>query len=394
MSNFNRIIPRKDTYGNWNIAATGVTPLYLAEGEMAIVLADSASAVLGLSNPSNAPQAGPPTQRKPNFGEFLYIKIGLGTLVPWQGLPVLFPDRKVNIPDGRTLGTRNNGANHVYANSVDAIFEILKPIYTAPEGSMGLTTGGTLSPSGFIQGASAPNSLYEVGETVVDVYANVLPVAHSFSIVNGQVYEVTLSNVAIGSPQIGTASATIAQFSRLISNKYTTSEANSLRDNSQGLFYREFNATLTDTGPNPQGVASVFTTNTPFISAVYPEYIGTSTIDITGLTPAQRGAFVTGNLQRLLKGRSPINGGAKYSIVYGSTPEWFYYAIPATFFTGMTMLDALNANQYNESGAYPPSFLRDALVTVNGRYSGVAYKIIMSREQVFNSTIQITIFPS
>lgn len=394
MSNFNRLIPRKDTYGNWNTAATGATPLYLAEGEMAIVLADTMSATLGMSNPSNAPQVGPPTQRKPNFGEFLYLKIGLGTLVPWQGLPVLFPDRKVNISDGRTLGTRLNGTNHVYANSVDAIFEILKPLYTAPEGSFSLSTGGSIAPNGYIQGTSSLNSIYEVGEVVTDVYANVQPVAHTFSIVNGQVGETTSGTVTIGAAQVGTAQATIPPFSRLIANQYITSEANAARDNGQGIFFRNFNASLTDTGPNNQGVASIVATNTSGIIAVYPEYIGTSSIDITGMTPAQRGAFIIGNLQRLLKGRGAINGGAKYPIVYGSTPQWFYYAVPSTFFTGMSMVDALNSNQYNENGAYPPSLLKDASVTVNGRYSGVGYKIIMSREQVFNSTIEITIIPA
>ena len=391
MSNFNRLIPRKDTYTNWNTEATQATPLYLAEGEMAIVLADAMSANLGLSNPSSAPQSGPPTTRKPNFGELLHIKIGLGTLVPWQGLPVIFPDRTVNISQGRILGTRSNGTDHMYANSVDAIYAILKPLYQAPEGSMTLTTGGTLGSNGYIQGASSLNGLYEVGQIVPDVYGNVNPVPHSFAIVNGQLREVTSAVTLIGAAQVGTASATIPAFSRLISNQFTVAEPNSARDNGSGVFFRTFNAALTDTGPNAQGNPTTILTNSPQVLAVYPEYIGTSIIDITTMTPAQRGDFLLANLMRLLKGKAGIGA---YSIVYPAGPAWFYYALPATFFTGMTILDAFNSNQYQESGAYPPSFLKDALVTVPGRYTGVAYKIIVSRERNYNISIPVTINPA
>lgn len=380
MSTFNRIVPRKDTYGNWNTAATtGTLPLYLAVGELAIVLADDVSASLGLSNYLNSPLAGAPTTRKPNFGELLYVKVGLGDAVMWQNLPVLFPDRTVNIPNGRLLGARQNGATYNFANSVDAIYAILKPLYQGPDVSMSLTTNG-----------ASLEYLYEVGAITPNVTGNVYPNRHSFPILNGQLYEVTGGNyTAIGAAEVATDPNTIGSFSRLIEANFKILPANSSVDGN-GNFSRYFLAQVIDKGPDASGNPGRANSNTTQATAVYPEYLGVSPVDISSMTDLQAGDFVRTNLLRLLKPRGPINGGNPYGFQYNAVPLWLYYAVPAQFFTGMSMVDAFNSDQYTSTGAYPPSLVKSALisvpVTVSGAssflYQNVPYVIIRSRNTV------------
>jgi hypothetical protein len=241
-SAFTRITQRSATYSEWE-AQNKNTPggLKLAVGEVCVIIADQASAAAGLSN--TVAQPGPLKDRLANTGEVLGTKVGNGANLRWDEIPTNYHIPTVNFPNGggRVLGTRHNGASHVYDHPGKMFKALFAPVYAAPEVILSITSAGNN-----INGA-----LLEVGQALPTVLVNARPSLRSYPIRRGRIYEENSRRTQIGPDETAISPNSIIAFSRE-SVAFKIVPATGTRRN-DGVFVRRFFADVTDKRPSKEG---------------------------------------------------------------------------------------------------------------------------------------------
>lgn len=392
---YNRLIPRIDTYTNWDAANTlqmlaNKPGLYLAMGEMAVVLADTGSANAGFSLPSTASPselAKPAQKRKAKDGEVLMIKIGMGLLATWANLPVIFPNREIHIDSGkgRLLGERVNQSDpYNFLNINDAVYKILEGVYTPPTANLAINSTGGLH-----------TTLLEVGAAIQGMSLTLTPFPQSYQVWTGQLYETTNGT----SPTFGTAETqvrggtnpiNISAFTRT-NLQYSNSTNFIIKPTDQiesGVIKRKFIGNITDDRPSPEGNNTVGS-NGVEVSAAYPEFTGvvqTTAAALEAMSPAQLGAYIQQNLQPRIAYAGSYGGPSQpYSVVAGSI---VIYAIPnATRFMS-SVIDhnvSTSENQYALGKEYDNTKALQALISKTGQYANVGYTVVRSVDKIFGA---------
>ena len=339
MSQFTRIALRTATYADWE-AQNNNTPggLKLMEGEVCIILADQASAAAGLSN--TIAQPGPQKDRMmANTGEVIGNKVGSGAGVRWDELPINFPFSGINFPSGggRVLGTRDNGASHVYNHPGKAWNAVFGPVYSAPVVGAAITSNG-----GNINGA-----VFEVGQDLPAVAVIGYPSIRSYPIKRGRIFEenpATGARTQLGVDETAISPNTIGNFSRQVP-AFELTKTNSFR-NGNGIFERRFFADVTDTRPSNEGGEVTSESGRLAAYAAFPTFFG-QTNEPMPADPAARGAFLQRICSQRIVGRENYAPG---SVIFqpGFRP---LFAFPASYGPLRDILDVTNNSQLGYTGA-------------------------------------------
>jgi hypothetical protein len=392
---YNRLIPRIDTYTNWDTANTlqmslNKPGLYLAMGEMAVVLADTASANAGLSLPATATPselAKPAYKRKAKAGEVLMIKIGMGLLATWSNLPVIFPNREIHIDGGkgRFLGTRVNQSDpYNFLNINDAVYKILEGVYTPPSAGLVMNSTG---------GAHA--TLLEVGAAIQGVDLTLTPYPQTYQVWTGQIYETTngiTQNFGAAESQVrgGTNPVNISAFTRTNlqysgSNDFIVLPTDQIES---GVIKRKFIGKVTDDRPSPDGNNTV-SSNGVEVSAAYPEFTGVVNITAAALeamTPTALGSYIQQNLQARIAQPGSYGGPSQpYSVNAGDV---IIYAIPNVTRYMSSVIDhnvSTSENQFAAGKEYDNTKALQATISKAGFYTNVAYTVVRSVDTIYGS---------
>lgn len=391
---YNRLIPRIDTYTNWDTANTlqlslNKPGLYLAMGEMAVVLADSVSANAGLSLPSTASQSElnkPANKRKAKEGEVLMVKIGMGLLATWNSLPVLFPNREIHIQGGmgRFLGTRNNQQEpYNFLNINDAVYEVFKGVYTPPSASLSMFSDG-----------GEHGGLLEVGAAVTGLGITLTPYPRTYQVWTGQIYEYTngiykFFGAAETQVQGGSNPISISEFTRTnlqysLSPNFVVLPTDQIES---GVFKRKFVGQVTDTRPSPDGNNTVGT-NGLEVRAAYPEFTGVVNIaaaTLEAMSPSDLGRYIQLHLQpRIVYPGSYGGPGQEYIVVPGDV---IVYAYPNDTRYMSSVIDFnvnLTVNQFAPGAEYDNTRALQATITSPlGHYTNVSYTVVRSVDYIF-----------
>jgi hypothetical protein len=338
MSGFTRIAHRTATYAEW-VAQNNNTPggLKLMQGEICVIIADQASAAAGLSNP--VAQPGPLAERFANTGEVLGTKIGNGANLRWDETPTNYHIPKINYGNGggRVLGTRENGATHVYDHPGKMFQAIFAPVYSRPEVAVNI-----LSNSAGINGA-----VYEVGQDIANVQVFVAPSIRSYPIKRGRAYEENPSNGArtqLGADETANSPNTIGSFSRSVP-AFEIVPGNSTR-RGDGYFVRRFFADVTDTRPSNEGGEVTAESGRLEVYAAFPTFFGKTTQPLPA-GEAARGTFLQANCTPTIIGRQNFNSGSQI-YTNGERPVFAY---PASYGPLRDILDVTGSSQLGYTGA-------------------------------------------
>lgn len=358
MSGFNRFQPRTDTYANWETVNNN-TPggLRILQGEICVIIADPASAAAGLSN-ILADTTQPKNLRLANTGEVLGFKMGEGAAQRWDEMPIMFHLPNINFGNGsgRILGTRQNGATHVYNHPGKALRAIFAPVYSAPDLGVSLTSNGN----------SINGALFEVGQSIPGAAVNVQPYLHSYRIKLGQAYEVTSGRTQLGLDETAGDPNTIAAFSRALAG-FSLTPGTAQYDGGSGTFRRNFLAAVTDTRPSNEGGEVRTESGVLEVRAAYPAFFGKSAATMP-TDPAQLGAFIQANGTPMLRYRGRYDAG-KVAYRNGERPLFFY---PAAWGSLSQILDELGLNQLGYGGAAFNAPV-NAVLSKAGQYDNVPY---------------------
>jgi hypothetical protein len=372
MSDFNRFRPRIDTYTNWETINNN-TPggLKIMQGEICVIIADAGSAAAGLSN-IIADMSTPLTERLANTGEVMGMKYGNGYILRWDEIPTNYHIPNINFANGsgRVLGTRNNGATHVYNHPGKMFKAIFKPVYTMPGLNVSLTSSGNN-----INGA-----LYEVGQSVSEVNVNVQPLLQSYRIKLGRAFEITRGRVQLGADETATDPNTIGSFSRPVAN-FLINPTTGVYDAGSGTYGRQFIAEVTDAQPSAEGGETTTGSGTLYARATYPTFFGKST-QAPPSDPAQLGTWLQANTTAMIRGRDnyPI-GNVAYS-----GGEHAIYAHPAAW-GPLARINNINTLNELETGGSFSSGPVNATITKTAFYNDIPYLVYVSGGSGFNATI-------
>ena len=379
---FTRIKQRTDTYANW-VAQNNNTPggLKILQGEVLVIIADSASADANLSNVTTD-LVTPRYQRLANTGEILGTKVGEGFTTRWDLIPISFPFVEVNYANGtgRVLGTRNNGGTHVYRTPLSIQQAIFGPVYTPPGISSALRDGSN---------NDLNNAKIEVGQVIAGVRMDVSRSVGTYPVIIGQVFETTSGASLVGPNETSQPPASIGSFSRKIDYDYPTAVQRDFKLNAlnasysggqsgSGLFQRSFYASVYDSRPSALGGNNIVSTDTKRIYATYPTFFGKSAAALPG-DPNQMGAFLQANCSSMLLGRASYPAG----LVNYANLERSHFAYPADFGPLRRINNELGSDTMAASFNPPVT----ALVSKPGQYTNVPYLVYRSKDPGYDVPI-------
>ena len=360
---FSRIKQRTDTYANWENQNNN-TPggLKIMQGEICVVLADSASAAAGLSN-IIADTVTPLVERLANTGEVLGTKVGQGFAVRWDEIPLNFHLPNINFPNGggRILGTRSNGASHVYNHPGKALKAVFAPVYSAPEVGLRILTGA---------GTDLNNALLEVGQPLEGVHLAVYPYLRTYRIKVGRAFETTFNPaVQIGLDETAIDPNTIGNFSRLITAApalFAVTPQNATYDGGQGYYTRRFYSDVLDDRPAVEGGNVRAGSGEVRVSSAYPMFFGKSNLDLPA-SEVERGIFLQEHCTSMIRPRSNYDAG---KVAYRNG-ERAHLAYPEAWGPLSVIRDVLGVDTMAASFNAPVR----ALISKNDRYTNIPYLV-------------------
>jgi hypothetical protein len=364
---YTRLIPREDTYANWEQTNQDLAPngLRLALGEMAAVIADPTSGALGLSNA--AAQPGNPGTRLPNNGEIIFFKIGLGPNYRWDQLPVMWPMRQISVNNGRKLGTTQAGKDWRFVDPNMALLEVFKAPYVAPGASLQI---------------NPPSFTFEVGQPIpLQIVASV--VTNTFRVSRARLVRKTTgaggAGTLVGQERIATGAGTVDSFTEAINN-FVIQPTDFYAG--RNIYSNHFELTVVDDRPTADGgpneVKSLFQ-----VSALLPEFFGKSAINLRA--DPTKVAQVLASCTRMVRQKSTFQPG---TIAYQGG-EFCYYLLPKVGGALSNITDIAGIGQLDANGAFPPADVFEVNVDINGHQT--PYLVYQSKS-AYGSPILLNFF--